>query len=186
VALEDRPTSAGWYLVAFGLIGTALAIAWTGFNQMVEVVATMQRVEMPGTHEIVLAGGKTTIYYEHESKLRDRHYSSPKDLAFSCALRDQTGKPLALRPSAGKTTYSAAEYAGRNVFDVDIAVPGAYVLTCDGKEPYVVSAAGGIGAWIVVAIVGLLLPGLAGVFVIVFVTIKRRRWHARQRAAAKA
>lgn len=183
MALVNRPTSAGWYLVSFGLIGTAIAIALTGWNQMVEVVSTMQRKPMPGTHEIAIAGGMTTLYYEHRSRIGDREYAAPPDLTFACAVRDQTGKPLPLRHSAGSTTYDAGGFAGRNVFDVDINVPGAYVIACDGDpaKPYVVAVGGGIGAWLVVAIVGASLPGLAGILVIVIVALKRRRWFARNR-----
>lgn len=174
--LPDRPTSAGWYLVAFGLIGSALAISLTGFNQMREVVDTMQRRVMPGVHEVALAGGKASLYYEHRSEIKDTTYETPQDLTFTCSLRDQRGKTLKLEPITGKVTYSVGPYSGRKVWDVDVMAPGSYNLACDAERPFVLSLGGGIGAWLVVAIVGGLVPGLAGLIVIAFVTIKRRRW----------
>jgi hypothetical protein len=179
-ALPDRPTSAGWYLVAFGLLGCGLAIALTGWNQMVEVIETMQRRVLPGTHEVALTNGRTTIYYEHQARVGDKHYSSPPDLTFRCSVTDLAGTPYNLMATGpAKTRYSVSDFSGRSVLEVDIAVPGAYMLSCDGSQPYVLAVGGGLGAWLIVAIAGGSFPGLAGVIVIVFVTIKRRRWRAR-------
>jgi hypothetical protein len=178
-APHSRPTSAGWYLVAFGLLGIAIAIALTGYNQMNEVVETMQRRVMPGTHEMPFANGRTMIYYESQSRIGDQHYATPEDLTFQCSLRDLVGKPIDLRKVV-TTTYSASDFTGRSVWEVEIAVPGNYVLSCDGRAPYVLAIGGGIGAWAIVAIAGGLVPGSAGLFVVVFVTLKRRRWHRRR------
>ncbi|MBA2541912.1 MAG: hypothetical protein H0V17_19865 [Deltaproteobacteria bacterium] len=177
--LPDRPTSAGWYLVAFGLIGSALAISLTGFNQMREVVETMQRRVMPGVHEVALAGGKAALYYEPESELKEHSYSTPADLKFTCTLRDQRGKTLKLEAPTGKIEYASGPYVGRKVFDVDVVAPGTYNLACTADQPFVLALGGGLGAWMVVAIVGGLVPGLAGLIVIAFVTIKRRQWFAK-------
>lgn len=177
--VPERPTSRGWYLVAFGLIGTALAIAWTGFNQMREVVETMQRREMPGSHEVTLPGGRATIYYEARSRLKERTFDTPSNLAFGCHLARLDGKPHPLIPITAKVKYTSGDFSGRAVFDVEVVAPGSYTLTCDGQEPYVLAIGGGIGAWVIVAIVGGLMPGLAGLGVIVLVTVKRRRWFAR-------
>jgi hypothetical protein len=177
--LPDRPTSAGWYLVAFGLIGTALAIALTGFNQMREVVETMQRRVMPGVHEVALAGGKASFYYEHQSEIKDKSYETPEGLTYTCSLRDQRGKSLKLETVTDKVTYNVGPYSGRKVWDVDVVAPGTYNLACDAERPFVLALGGGMGAWMIVAIVGGLVPGTAGLIVIVFVTIKRRQWFKR-------
>ncbi len=177
--LADRPTSAGWYLVAFGLIGSALAIALTGYNQMTEVVATMQRRVMPGVHEVALAGGQASLYYEHVSEVANKPYEAPRDLTFSCTVRDLRGKALKLDGVTAKVTYSLGAYAGRKVYDVDVSTPGTYTLACESSQPFVLALGGGMGAWLVVAIVGGLIPGTAGLIVIAIVTIKRRRWFAR-------
>ena len=49
------------------------------------------------------------------------------------------------------------------------------------RDPFMLSVGGGIGAWFIVALVGALMPGLAGLIVILVITIKRRRWFKRQR-----
>ncbi len=178
--VPDRPTSRGWYLVAFGLCGTAIAIALTGFNQMREVVETLQRKAMPGSQEVALAGGRATIYYEPQSELDNKTYSTPPDLAISCTLANLNGKPHAMQPPARVLTYSSGPYSGRSIYDIDVVAPGSYTLTCQAREPFVLTVGGGVGAWLVVALAGAMFPGLAGLIVIAIVAIKRRRWRVRQ------
>lgn len=172
----DRPASRGWYLVSFGLIGIAIAIAFTGFAQMSEVVVTLQRHPMPGSQEVALAGGRATIYYEYESSYDNKTYAAPADLPVTCTLKNLNDKPHPLETPPSKVTYSKGPYAGRNLYDVEVTAPGSYTLTCEGSQPFMISVGGGIGAWFIVALFGALMPGLAGLIVIVIVALKRRRW----------
>lgn len=169
--------------MSFGLIGIAIAIAFTGFAQMSEVVATLQRHPMPGSREIALAGGRATIYYEFESNYDSKPYSTPRDLAVSCTLASLDGKPHPLETPHANVTYQSGPYAGRSLYDVEVTAPGSYTLTCGGSQPYLVSVGGGIGAWFIVALAGALMPGVAGLVVILVVTLKRRRWFKLQREA---
>jgi len=178
--VPDRPASRGWYLVSFGLIGIALAIGLTGWTQMREVVVNMQRQLMAGSREIALAGGRATIYYEHSSTFENKDYATPPEMTFSCTLKNLNGKPHVMTAPTVTNTYTSGPYAGRSIYEIDVMAPGNYTLTCDGAEPYVVAIGGGLGAWFVVAIVGASMPGLAGILVLVILTLKRRRWFARQ------
>ncbi len=182
--IPDRPTSRGWYLVSFGLCGIAIAIALTGWNQMREVVVTLVRHPMPGSHEVALASGLATVYYEHRSTLENTDYSSPPDMVFHCTVKNLNGKVHAVQPVKSKASYTSGPYEGHAVFDIQVSAPGLYTLTCDGTQPYVIAVGGGMGAWFVVAIAGGSFPGLAGLIVIVVVTLKRRRWYKRQAAEA--
>lgn len=166
--------------MAFGLIGTAIAIGLTGWNQMREVVSTLQRHPMPGSAEVALAGGRATIYYESTSTFDNKDYATPKDLAFSCTLKNLNGKPHPMQPASGTVTYKADGIEGKNVYDVEVTAPGSYTLTCEGPQPFVVAVGGGIGAWFIVAIAGASMPGVAGLLVVLIVTLKRRRWFKRQ------
>jgi hypothetical protein len=179
--VPDRPASRGWYLVSFGLIGIALAIGFTGFAQMSEVVATLQRHPMPGSQEVALAGGRASIYYEYQSSYDNKPYATSPELAVSCTLSNLNGKPHPLDAPHSATTYKSGPYAGRSLYDVEIAAPGLYTLTCEGAQPFMISVGGGIGAWFLVALFGALMPGLAGLIVILVITLKRRRWFKQQR-----
>jgi len=181
---KNRLTSAGWYGVSFGLLGIAVSIALTGFNQMKEAVGGMQRRVMPGDADIVLAPGKATFYYETRSTFEGADFDDDTPLQFQCKLHDQLGHEVRLDKPVGRVTYDIAAYKGHNVFDVMVPAPGTYRLSCTAPRKFVLALGGGIGAWLVVAIVGGLLPGLGAIFVAVFVTLKRRRWRARQRAGA--
>ena len=163
-----RRTAAGWYFVALGLVGCGLAIGLTGFFQMADSVRGLQRSTMPGTTEVALAAGRTTIYIENrvdgvEHPTADLH----------CRMLDGSGKPFELRAATGKVTYSFGGYAGRNGWDVDIMAPGTYTIQCTGQGA--IAVGGGIGAWIVVAIVGGMLPILGGLGLAIPVFFKRRR-----------
>jgi hypothetical protein len=178
-APENRPTSRGWYLVAFGLIGTAIAIAITGFMQMKEVVVTMQRRVMPGKAEIALAPGKSTLYFEQRSVIDEVEYVNDSPVQFTCSVRDANGKAVPLEKPLANVSYSAGDFKGHNVYDMQITSPGIYTLECTGPTKFVLSLGGGIGAWLVVALAGGLMPGTAGLIVIVVVTVRRRRWFKR-------
>ena len=143
--VPDRPASRGWYLVSFGLIGIALAIAFTGFAQMSEVVATLQRHPMPGSQEIALAGGRATIYYEFQSSYDSKPYATSPDLAIACTLKSLSGKPYPLEAPHTNVTYSSGPYAGRSLYDIEVTAPGLYTLTCGGTQPFMISLGGGIG-----------------------------------------
>ena len=172
--MQRRRTAGGWYLVGMGLIGSALAIAITAFAQMGSTVEGMRRFVMPGRAELMSSDGLTTIFFERRSSVDGRQVDSPEDLRFACTIEDANHRPIELRQPHATVSYAYGDYAGRSVFDFD-GVPGKVTLACTGPSPFALAVGGGVGAWIIVAIVGGLVPGLAGVFVLVFVFVKRRR-----------
>jgi hypothetical protein len=174
---ERRPTSRGWYLVAVGLIGCALAIALTGYFQMADSVRGLQRVEMPGRTNITLAAGLTTVYFESRSEVNGQVYEL-EDAEVACRLADGRGEAVALEPVTARIRYTFASYRGRAIYHAQIPAPGDYTLDCkdtDAIPRYVLAIGGGIGAWIVVAVVGGVIPGLGGIAVALVVFLRRRR-----------
>jgi hypothetical protein len=163
-----RRTAAGWYFVALGLIGCGLAIGMTGFFQMADSVRGLQRSTMPGKTEVTLAAGRTTIYVE--TRVDGVEHVADN---LQCRMLDGSGKPIELRTANGKVSYSFGGYAGRNAWDVDIMAPGTFAIECSGKGA--IAVGGGIGAWIVVALVGGLVPVLGGLGLAIPVFFKRRR-----------
>ena len=167
-----RRTAAGLYFVGIGLIGSAIAIALIGYSQMADSVRGLQRTKLPGRAEVTLAAGLTTVYVERRSIAN----GVPLEVASAdatCAMTDAGGKPMPLAPTKANVTYAFGDYAGRRVYDVSIAAPGIYYLDCTGAG--MLAVGGGIGAWFVVAIVGGLVPGLAGFVLCLIVFLKRRR-----------
>lgn len=178
----SRMTSKGWYWVALGMGVSGLALTITAFTMLSSSIQAMHRVVMPGRAEIVLPAGRSTLYWESSSIVDGKAYQTSR-VDYRCRVADPAGREVPLAFSASSVSYSMGGYAGRNAFDLEIAAPGTYVLECEAPEPFVIAIGGGVGAWIVVAVIGV-LPMLAGLVIFLVVLIKRRRQKRRAAAAA--
>ncbi len=180
---KDRPTSLGWYGVSFGLLVIAGSIAITGFNQMNQSVKGMQRRIMPGRSEIALAEGRALLFYETRSQVEGEVFDDPTPLDFRCTMRDVNGREVPLTQPTGHQSYDTSDFAGSTALEVIIPAPGTYTLECSASRRFVLALGSGIGAWLIVAIVGGLFPLLGCIAVTVIVAVKRHRWHKRHRSS---
>ena len=169
----SRMTSKVWYWVAAGMIVSGMGLMIMAFGMLTSSIQGMHRVVMPGKAEIMLPAGRSTLYAERRSIVGGKAYSV-EGLRFRCAVTDPAGQEVPLVAPTSSVSYETGSYAGENVFDLDLAAPGAYVLSCDAPAPFVIAVGGGVGAWIVVMVVGA-LPVMAGVVILIVVLIKRRR-----------
>jgi hypothetical protein len=176
-------TTRVWYLVAAGLIISAVTMAGIAFSQMMSTIEGMQRVVMPGRAEITLPAGGSTLYAEQESRVNGTVYTVSESFQYRCGVEDPQGGKVALKGAASTVTYSIGGFSGKNAWDIDVPAAGTYALVCEGGEPFVIAIGRGIGAWIVVGLVGL-LPFFGGALIILLVFFKRRRQLRRARAAA--
>ena len=165
---EPRLTPRAWYLVAAGLIVSAVTLAVVAFTQFLSNVENMQRVVMPGTAQITLPMGASTLYLESESVVKGTSYVA-RDVQPQCTMPGVT-----LAANTANVEYSVGDFSGRSAFDVMVPQAGSYTLTCEAAQPFVIAVGRGLGAWIVIAAVGL-LPFAGGVIVILVVFFKRRR-----------
>ena len=179
-------TSKVWYVVAAGLLVSGIAIAVTGISQSISTVEGMNRVAMPGKAEIVLPIGDTTLYAESRSIIDGKVYAIEGELDFRCGIADAAGKPIPLARASSRVSYSAGGYQGHNVFDVHVDTAGTYVLSCEAPRPFALAIGRGVGTWIVIGLVGGLVPAAAAVLMCVIVLVKRSRQRRRARAAAPA
>ncbi|MBA3817569.1 MAG: hypothetical protein H0X17_01640 [Deltaproteobacteria bacterium] len=167
-------TTRVWYLLAAGMIASAVIMAALAFGQMVSTVEGMQRVVMPGRAEITLPIGRSTIYAEQESVVAGKAYIVSEAFPYRCGIDEQQKRAAVFKPASSKVTYSVGDFTGHNAWDLDITTAGTYTLVCEGDQPFVLAVGRGIGAWIVVGVVGL-VPFIGGVAVIALVYLKRRR-----------
>lgn len=183
-----KMTPRAWYLVAGGLFMVAVAIAGTGVSQFMSTVEGMHRVAMPGREMIILPAGRSTLYVEHRSVVGGEARAVAEAMSFRCGLKDPSGAPLELQAPVSKVTYSLGGYAGRNAFDVQVPMAGEYVLECQaqGEGRFAMAIGQGVGTWIVVGLVGGLVPGMLAVLVFLIVLLKRRKQARAMRAAAAA
>jgi hypothetical protein len=177
-------TSKAWYFVAGGLLLAAVMMGLLGVTQFISTVEGMHRVAMPGKAEVVLPVGPTTLYVESRSIIDGKAYQAEEGLSFRCAVTDQAGAAIQLEPSSSSVSYGIGDHAGRNAFDVRIETAGTYTLACEAPGPFVLAIGRGVGTWIVVALVGALVPGLLGVITLIIVVVLRSS--QKRRAAALA
>ncbi|MDQ3364592.1 MAG: hypothetical protein M3680_04105 [Myxococcota bacterium] len=167
-------TTRVWYLVAAGMIASAVIMAALAFTQMMSTVEGMQRVVMPGRAEITLPMGRSTLYAEQESTVAGTTYIVAETFQYRCGIDEQQGRAVVFKPASSKVTYSVGDYTGHNAWDLDITSAGTYTLVCEGDQPFVLAVGRGIGAWVVVGVVGL-VPFIGGMAIIALVFFKRRR-----------
>lgn len=173
-----RPPARGWYFVGLGLICIAIAIAATGFSQMNGTIEGMQRVVMPGSAPIILSAGRTILYFEERAVINGREITAATDQV-SCALLDARDQPIVLEGYTGKLSYSLGDFKGRAVFETYSPSGGPATLRCEASGEVSIAIGGGIGAAIVVSIVGGIIPFMGGLAVLLVIFLKRRGWAKR-------
>ena len=161
-----------WYLVGAGLIVSAVTMAVIAYGQMMSKIEGMHRVVMPGRAEVTLPAGQSTLFAEHESVVDGKHFSIDGTFNYRCKFEQHEAAKIS--QSTGKVKYGLGDYAGRNVFDVDVNPAGTYTLLCesDDNRQFVLAVGRGIGSAIVVMLVGL-LPFMGGIAIFVVVAIRR-------------
>ena len=176
-------TSKAWYIVAAGLVLSGITFGVVGCSQFISTVEGMHRVAMPGKAEIVLPAGPSTLYAESKSVIDGKAYAAAEGLGFRCAVTHPDGKAVPFEKSAGSVTYSIGDYAGHNAFDIRIETAGTYVLECEAPSPFAMAIGRGVGTWIVVALVGALVPAALGVITFILVLVLRSGQKKRAAAA---
>jgi len=177
-----------WYYalaVIVFIIGSAL-FAWLLFKNLSGLTDRLMQVIVPGTAVITLnEPGKYTIFYEYQSVVGNRVYSTGQNLSgLECALISKaTGSPVPLSRSSTNSTYSVGGRSGVSVLDFTVKEPGTYEFSAwysEGQEgPQIVLA---IGHGFTGKLLKIILGGLAILFVsiaigvvIAVVTFSKRR-----------
>jgi hypothetical protein len=166
------------YLFGGALVLFAFAVAGIAVSSAMSTMRGMQRVAMPGSAEIMLPAGPSTLYVETTSHVGDRDIDTPGDFELRC---EASG--LELHKPSSRVRYEMGGYKGHNAFDVRVENGGKFTLTCasDGNQPFAVAIGAGVGAWIVIAVLAV-IPLLGGI-ALLLVTFLRRRRAARRIAA---
>ena len=166
------------YLFGGALVLFAFAVAGIALSSAMSTMRGMQRVAMPGSAEITLPAGPSTLYIETTSHVGDRDIDTPGDFNLRCAAPG-----LELRKPTSSVRYAMGGYKGHNGFDVAVENGGRFTLTCesDGNQPFAIAIGAGVGAWIVIAVLAV-IPLLGGI-ALLLVTFLRRRRAARRTAA---
>ena len=157
----------------YGLAGIIFISGWVFFavflfKNLSGLSGKLQQAVVPGTAEIHLSQpGDYTIFYEHESVVRNRVYSTAQQVSgLECTLVSKTtGVVIPLTRSTTNSTYSISGRSGRSLLEFHVDQPGTYLLTAQYAEgqtgPEIVLA---IGQGFVTGILTAVFGGLAIVF----------------------
>jgi hypothetical protein len=182
---EIRPGR--WY---YGLAALVFVGGWVLFGiflwkNLSGIADQLQQVVVPGKASLNLPSpGKYTIYYEYESVVGSKVYSSGQTLSGLevTLVSAATGDEVALSRTDVDSTYSMGGRSGKAVFDFTIDRPGAYEFAAhypEGEEgPEVVLAVGqGFTGRILVTVfgaLGIVFGSMALAVAIAVITVVKR------------
>jgi hypothetical protein len=184
---EIRPGR--WY---YGLAAVVFISGWVLFGlflyrNLSGISSKLQQVVVPGKTELSLnRPGSYTIYYEQESIVGSKVYSTSRSLSgLECTVTAKaTGEEVALSRAAVSSRYSVGGRSGYSVFDFKIDRPGIYEIAAqypEGQEgPEVVLA---VGQGFTMRVLTTVFGGLAIIFgsiglavaIAVYTAVKRHK-----------
>lgn len=175
-----RPS--GWLYVlgiimTFGGCGASCGMTLWQSSKRVE---DLQRVVMPGAHELELSAGEYVLYAESRSTLHGTAYVWHGG-ALRCELAESaSNRTVPLSPSSVNESYSFGSHEGQSMFTFEIAQPGRHRLACEVETggPMVVSLSQGhvLGSMLY-SMLGGFLVAAAGLTMILLTWDKRRARH---------
>ena len=127
----ERPSR--WYY-ALGLaifFASSLVLLLFGYRGAASTTGKFIRVIVPAKREITLPkAGEYIIYYEYETEVGDRSFSTGKDIPdLQYALTNKaTGDDVRLLPVSHESNYVSAQHSGIALAKFEIATPGTYTL----------------------------------------------------------
>ncbi len=176
-----------WYYVLAALIfiaGEAVFFSYI-FSNLGGIGEGLTQVVVPGNSDLNLSeAGKYTVFYENESSVNGRIYSTGQDISgLQVEIKNKsTGFKVPLHSPQGSTTYSIGGRTGRSILEFDIVQSGFYELSGwypNGAGPEVVLAVGkglfdNIMSMAVVGIITFFGSALAALAIIIIVYRKRK------------
>jgi hypothetical protein len=175
-----RPS--GWLYV----LGVVMTIGGCGAScgvtlwQSNERVERLQRMVMPGTHQVELLQGEHVIYAESRSTVDGTAYVW-RGGALQCELIESTSeKAVHLSSPSVDENYAFGGFEGQSMFTFEITSPGRHRLMCEVETggPMVVSLSRGhvLGSMLYSMLAGFLVAA-AGLTMILLTWDKRRQRH---------
>ncbi len=191
--MSDQNIKPGRLYYGLGIIVFIIGISLAALLLLKSVrglTETPLQVVVPGKSDIILSdSGKYTIFYEYQSVVNNKVYSTRESLPdLECALKDKaTESAIALSHSSMKAEYSLGNRKGVSVWEFSIDRPGTYEFSArypEGQEgPEVVLAIEhDFGKKLFVTIAAIfggvaifLISGAIAIAIIVITLLKRRK-----------
>lgn len=172
-----------WYLLVLVPAAFAVGSAIQGAMTLLDAIEDMPRVVVPGSDEVVLDVGDTTLFGEYASPLLPGGVTIGS-LELGCKLNAVwDGTPVALVAPSSQVTYRLSRFAGSSMFTASIPAYGTYRLSCEGSGgPATIAFGQGLGMLLVLVVVRTV--GGALVAAALFLGVRRVRSRPRARAGA--
>jgi hypothetical protein len=174
----DRKIAPGSWL--YGLAAIIVIAGIAGFcillfSSISGMTKGLTQIVVPGQGPVdIEKAGTYTIFYEYQSVIRNKVYSTDEGLSgLECSLMQQeSGKTVALTPVTTSSTYSAGGRSGRALFTFSADRAGIYVVSATyapGEAgPDVVLA---VGPDITMKLIGTVFGAIAIMFVSIILAI---------------
>lgn len=180
--IEPRRWYYGLAVLVF-VVGCVL-FGWFLFRNLNGLIDNLTRVIVPGKVEITISdAGTYTIFYEYQSVLDNKVYSSREDLSgLECTINSKTsGSKIPISRPSRDLEYSFGGRKGISILEFTVEKPGAYEFSCrhPEAEPRIVLATGHrfmdkLVGTIVVAMVIFLSSAAIGVALALRIFFKRQ------------
>jgi hypothetical protein len=163
-------------LVMIGGCGASIGGAiWQSLSR----VEGMQRVVIPGSHELALEAGTYKIYWESRSVVDGAMHITTGHASVRCVLTTASDESVDIRNVSFGEEYTFGSYKGDALFDVHIVRPGAHRLSCEVSGG---TTSGGVLAigrglalgGILIGVLGAVLAFGLGLFIILATAFRRR------------
>ena len=169
--------SRAWYLTVLVPLAFGVIIGGISLSRMMEQIESMPRAVIPGERTFELPAGEHIIYGETYSVVDGVVYRNKRFTA-TCTVTRADGTPIPFESYGGKMRYGIGVYSGRAIFKFELESPGAAKVSCSTKDgsKLVIAVGEGIGAQVVVAVVGALFGLFTALAVFAIVLVKRKRY----------
>lgn len=141
-------------------------------------VDAMQRLVMPGEHEVELAAGEHVIYAETRSTVGGTSYVWNGGALQCTAVESASSKPAALSAATMSENYSFGGFEGQSMFELDIATAGRHRVACEvatgGPMTVAISQGRVLGSMLYTMLGGFVIAA-AGLTTILLTWDKRRK-----------
>ncbi len=145
--MDDIKPSRWYYaLAALVVVAGGLIFFLYLFSSLDNVSKGLTQITVPGNGDLLLQNGKYTVFYESESIVGNRIYSTAgQDISgLQIELKNKsTGIKIPADATQGNTTYSIGGRSGRSVMEFVIDRQGIYELSAwypSGSGPEIVLA----------------------------------------------
>lgn len=141
-------------------------------------VDAMQRLVVPGEHEVELAAGSYLLYAETRSTIGGTSYLWHGGALQCSAVESASSRPAPLTAATLSENYAVGAFEGQSMFELEIATAGRYRVECQvgtGGPMTVALSRGHVLGGMVYAMLGGFVVAAAGLTTILLTWDKRRK-----------